>query len=168
MWTRSALRHPDEPGFTMPASNPHVRLDYVFVPRGQQGRVAGCDVVGGSAAEVASDHLPVVTDLQIDLIQRASDLDRPAARPHNCQSMSNFPRPLTRRFQWLAACLLTCMSLVLAAPGRAFAQDNPVPLVVFGDSLSDPGNGFYFARSNATPLDFGMTSLLPSRKHRTP
>jgi len=45
-------------------------------------------------------------------------------------------------------------------PVPALAQANPIPLVVFGDSLSDPGNGFALVRGNATPLDFGMTSLL--------
>ena len=25
--------HPDQPGLTLPAADPHMRLDYVFVPR---------------------------------------------------------------------------------------------------------------------------------------
>jgi len=57
------MKHPHDAGLTMPAWEPHVRLDYVFVPRRFEGRVASCDVVRGSEAEAASDHLPVVADL---------------------------------------------------------------------------------------------------------
>ena len=57
------LKHLDEPGYTLPATNPHIRLDYVFVPRAYEGRVAACDVVQHPDAVRASDHLPVVADL---------------------------------------------------------------------------------------------------------
>jgi len=39
------LKHPDDPGVTMPVPKPHVRLDYVFVPAGFQDRIVSCDVV---------------------------------------------------------------------------------------------------------------------------
>jgi endonuclease/exonuclease/phosphatase family metal-dependent hydrolase len=60
------LHHPGEPGATLPASNPYVRLDYVFAPQQHAGRVLDCRVVRGLAAEAASDHLPVVADLALD------------------------------------------------------------------------------------------------------
>jgi exodeoxyribonuclease-3 len=60
------LQHPFEPGSTLPTSNPHVRLDYVFVPRDQTARLRACDVVRHPAAVAASDHFPVVADLELD------------------------------------------------------------------------------------------------------
>jgi len=59
------LQHPDEPGLTLPTSNPHVRLDYVFVPDGYATRVAACDVVRHPEGIHASDHYPVMADLEI-------------------------------------------------------------------------------------------------------
>jgi exodeoxyribonuclease-3 len=58
------LKHPGEPGMTMPTWDPHVRLDYVFVPDSAAGRVIACDVVTSHDAASASDHFPVVADLQ--------------------------------------------------------------------------------------------------------
>ena len=58
-------KHPDQPGMTMPTRDPHVRLDYVFVPRGFADRVLSCDVVNNAEAVDASDHFPVVADLQV-------------------------------------------------------------------------------------------------------
>ena len=49
----------------MPAWDPHVRLDYVFVPSAFRDRVAGIEVVRDPDALSASDHLPVVADLTI-------------------------------------------------------------------------------------------------------
>ena len=51
-------------GYTMPARDPHVRLDYVFVP-GSAIRIVSCDVVSHRDAVAASDHLPVITELDI-------------------------------------------------------------------------------------------------------
>jgi len=47
----------------LPTSNPYVRLDYVFVPRGFARRVAACAVVRHEDAVRASDHFPLVVDL---------------------------------------------------------------------------------------------------------
>lgn len=59
------LKHPGEPGLTLPTPDPHIRLDYVFVPRAHEARVMGCEVVRHSAAARASDHFPVVADLHV-------------------------------------------------------------------------------------------------------
>jgi exodeoxyribonuclease-3 len=57
------LRHPGEAGFTVPAGDPHVRLDYAFVPVAYNDRVVKCDLVRHPDAGQASDHLPVLLDL---------------------------------------------------------------------------------------------------------
>jgi len=57
--------HPGEAGFTMPSWDPHVRLDYVFVPSAFRYRIATVDVVRSGDAVSASDHLPVVVDLTV-------------------------------------------------------------------------------------------------------
>jgi exodeoxyribonuclease-3 len=59
------LKHPADPGLTLPTSNPHIRLDYVFVPRPYAARVLSCDVVRRPEAVGASDHFPVVADLGV-------------------------------------------------------------------------------------------------------
>lgn len=58
--------HPRDPGMTLPTSNPHVRLDYVFVPQKFTTRVLDCAVIRGPSAVAASDHFPVVADLAED------------------------------------------------------------------------------------------------------
>ena len=58
------LKHPDDPGYTMPAHDPHVRLDYAFVPAAYTDRVRQCGVAGHPDAAAASDHLPLVLDLE--------------------------------------------------------------------------------------------------------
>jgi phospholipase/lecithinase/hemolysin len=40
------------------------------------------------------------------------------------------------------------------------AQEIAPAIVVFGDSLSDSGNGFALVKTNATPPDFGLNPLL--------
>jgi exodeoxyribonuclease-3 len=55
-------RHPDDPGYTLPAPDPTIRLDYVFVPTPFVDRVVRCDVVRSPKTAIASDHLPVVAD----------------------------------------------------------------------------------------------------------
>jgi exodeoxyribonuclease-3 len=59
-------RHPDTPGYTLPASAPEVRLDYVFVPRRFADRLMACDVVDHPEVASASDHRPVWADLAIN------------------------------------------------------------------------------------------------------
>jgi endonuclease/exonuclease/phosphatase family metal-dependent hydrolase len=58
-------KHPDQPGATVPTTGPHVRLDYIFVPRAFQDRVVRCDLVHHEDVVAASDHHPVFVDLQV-------------------------------------------------------------------------------------------------------
>ena len=57
--------HPTDPGMTLPTTDPHIRLDYVFVPQAHAARVLACEVVKIPAAVGASDHFPVMADLHI-------------------------------------------------------------------------------------------------------
>jgi exodeoxyribonuclease-3 len=57
------MRHANEPGYTFPAWNPHVRLDFVFVPGSHAARVHRCEVVRHPATIEASDHFPVLSEI---------------------------------------------------------------------------------------------------------
>jgi exodeoxyribonuclease III len=59
------ILHPADPGLTLPASKPQVRLDYLFVPEPHVQRVTTCDVVRTDSAAKASDHLPLLAELQV-------------------------------------------------------------------------------------------------------
>ena len=53
-------------GFTFPTWDPHVRLDYVFVPADHLNRVASCEVMDKVAlAREASDHFPLLSEIDI-------------------------------------------------------------------------------------------------------
>jgi exodeoxyribonuclease-3 len=56
-------KHPDDPGFTVPSTDPHVRLDYAFLPAAYTDRIISCDLVRHPDVKSASDHYPVVLDL---------------------------------------------------------------------------------------------------------
>lgn len=57
--------HPDEEGFTFPAWDPHVRLDYVFAPERYRDRITRCEVVHTPEnAKTASDHFPLIIECQ--------------------------------------------------------------------------------------------------------
>ena len=59
--------HPDsvqDPGFTFPVWNPHVRLDYVFTPTPYASRLRACEVRSTpDVARTASDHFPLMVEL---------------------------------------------------------------------------------------------------------
>jgi endonuclease/exonuclease/phosphatase family metal-dependent hydrolase len=57
-------RHPHEAGFTFPTWAPHLRLDFVFVPSAFADRVTGCRLVTDGVAAQASDHFPLVADIE--------------------------------------------------------------------------------------------------------
>jgi endonuclease/exonuclease/phosphatase family metal-dependent hydrolase len=59
------FQHAIAPGPTFPSWDPHLRMDYVFVPSAFEDRVLSCDVVRDGAAAEASDHFPVVADLRV-------------------------------------------------------------------------------------------------------
>lgn len=57
--------HPTDPGLTLPTTHPQVRLDYLFVPAPHLSRVSRCDVVRTPAAQPASDHFPLLTEITV-------------------------------------------------------------------------------------------------------
>ena len=60
----------------------------------------------------------------------------------------------------LPVLFVSCLGLLLGHPDAALGQGSHGQIVVFGDSLSDPGNGFVFVRRSSTPPDYGMDALL--------
>ena len=76
------LRHGNDPGFTFPAWDPHVRLDYIFVPTGFTERLRTCEIVTARPAETASDHLPLLAELEVPstAIARGAVIDVPMTR----------------------------------------------------------------------------------------
>ena len=65
----------------------------------------------------------------------------------------------TRTF--LIGCsVVNCLAILLAAPGWAAAQSRFSGIVVFGTSLSDPGNAFVLVGDQGTPPDFMLNPLL--------
>ena len=60
------MKNVEDRGLTLPTTSPHVRIDFVFVPAPFSHRVAACEVVRHPQAAAASDHFPVVADLNVD------------------------------------------------------------------------------------------------------
>ena len=59
------LLHPAEKGYTFPVWDPHLRLDYVFVPKGFSDRLLECEVASRhDKAITASDHFPLFARLE--------------------------------------------------------------------------------------------------------
>src|SRR5688500_1159682 len=56
--------------------------------------------------------------------------------------------------------VVSCFALVLSAPGWAEAQSRFSGIVVFGTSLSDPGNAFVLNGDAGTPPDFTLNAML--------
>ncbi len=64
VWT---TLHPDDPGFTFPTRDPHVRLDYIFTPARYRDLLRACSVCKSPDpdAVLASDHLPLLAEFEI-------------------------------------------------------------------------------------------------------
>ncbi|MEP6636490.1 MAG: endonuclease/exonuclease/phosphatase family protein [Acidobacteriota bacterium] len=60
------LLHPDVKGYTFPTWDPHLRLDYVFVPKAFADRLQACEVISEPATvAAASDHFPLMAQLDV-------------------------------------------------------------------------------------------------------
>ncbi|HYT65561.1 MAG TPA: endonuclease/exonuclease/phosphatase family protein [Vicinamibacterales bacterium] len=59
------MLHPSDPGLTLPAATPQVRLDYLFVPSPHMSKVTCCDVIRSATAQQASDHCPLMSEIQV-------------------------------------------------------------------------------------------------------
>ena len=82
---------------------------------------------------------------------------RPRRQTRGLTSWSTTERKSTFFTRWT---LVGCLALVLAAPGWAAAQSRFSGIVVFGTSLSDPGNAFVLGGDASTPPDFMLNPLL--------
>ncbi len=60
--------HPGDKGYTFPTRDPHVRLDYVFVPKVFAERLTRCEVITEPKDQIraASDHCPLVAELSLE------------------------------------------------------------------------------------------------------
>ena len=60
--------HPGEKGYAFPTWGPHLRLDYMFVPKTFAERLLNCEVITQPIDRIkaASDHCPLVAELRID------------------------------------------------------------------------------------------------------
>lgn len=57
--------HPEALGYTFPTWDPHVRLDFVFLPTRHEGRVTECRVLTDNPyVKEASDHFPLQASLE--------------------------------------------------------------------------------------------------------
>jgi endonuclease/exonuclease/phosphatase family metal-dependent hydrolase len=59
--------HPDKKGYTFPVWDPHLRLDYVFLPKQFAGQLLHCEVITEAAKTRASDHLPLLAEVELDV-----------------------------------------------------------------------------------------------------
>jgi exodeoxyribonuclease-3 len=58
--------YPEDKGYTFPTWDPHLRLDYVFLPVAFSARLTACKVIKEHAATLqASDHFPLLAHLDI-------------------------------------------------------------------------------------------------------
>ncbi|HEX8181702.1 MAG TPA: endonuclease/exonuclease/phosphatase family protein [Pyrinomonadaceae bacterium] len=58
--------YPNDKGYTFPVWDPHLRLDYVFLPTPHAARLKSCQVITDLAeAAKASDHFPLLAHLEI-------------------------------------------------------------------------------------------------------
>jgi exodeoxyribonuclease III len=59
--------YPDDKGYTFPTWEPHLRLDYVFVPVGFAERLIRCRVIREPlGAALASDHFPLLVEFELE------------------------------------------------------------------------------------------------------
>ena len=59
--------HPNAAAYTFPTWDPHVRLDYIFLPRASGSRLTRCEVVRDApGVREASDHFPLLSELSDD------------------------------------------------------------------------------------------------------
>jgi endonuclease/exonuclease/phosphatase family metal-dependent hydrolase len=63
------MLYPHDKGYTFPTWNPHIRLDFLFLPTSFSNRLEMCKVVNDhKAVKDASDHLPLMAHIKVDSI----------------------------------------------------------------------------------------------------
>jgi exodeoxyribonuclease-3 len=67
------MLHPDDKDYTFPTWDPHLRLDYIFIPARFAARLTSCHVVKDAReAAIASDHYPLLAEIDSPVNDRAS------------------------------------------------------------------------------------------------
>lgn len=56
----------EDKGYTFPVWDPHLRLDYIFLPDVFAEKLISCEVINHEGARVASDHFPLLSELEVD------------------------------------------------------------------------------------------------------
>jgi endonuclease/exonuclease/phosphatase family metal-dependent hydrolase len=54
-----------EKGYTFPVWDPHLRLDYMFLPLHSAERIKSCEVIVEPATRAASDHFPLLAEVDL-------------------------------------------------------------------------------------------------------
>ena len=54
-----------EKGYTFPVWDPHLRLDYVFLPQHSASRIKSCEVIADANTLTASDHFPLIAEVDL-------------------------------------------------------------------------------------------------------
>jgi len=63
-WRTLYADHKNDPGYTFPVWDPHVRLDYVFTPAAYASRFVACEVLRThEKVKTASDHFPLLVEI---------------------------------------------------------------------------------------------------------
>jgi exodeoxyribonuclease-3 len=63
-WRTLYADQENDPGYTFPVWNPHVRLDYVFTPQEYASRFTACEVRRSpEKTKTASDHFPLLVEI---------------------------------------------------------------------------------------------------------
>jgi exodeoxyribonuclease III len=57
--------HPEEKGFTFPTYEPHLRFDYFFMPKAFPENLKDCRVIDDKNAIAASDHFPLLAQIEV-------------------------------------------------------------------------------------------------------
>jgi endonuclease/exonuclease/phosphatase family metal-dependent hydrolase len=64
---------PDDKGYTFPTWDPHLRLDYIFIPASIADRLESCRVIKNiSEVALASDHFPLLAEIDSRVDDRVS------------------------------------------------------------------------------------------------
>ena len=70
------MLHMEDKGYTFPTWDPHLRLDYIFIPQRFAGALSSCEVVKGlSVAASASDHFPLLAQVDLEQVTHATQND---------------------------------------------------------------------------------------------
>lgn len=60
------ILYPEDKGYTFPVWDPHLRLDYIFLPAAFTKKLLSCEVINTDAARRASDHFPLLSRLDVE------------------------------------------------------------------------------------------------------